>query len=179
MDARSRMSLYEIGVVGSQIFDYLDKTEGELSPEAEVIFDKLLTEGPDKLEAAAAVVRQLDAYQDECKAEEQRLAARRKAFEANAEKLKQRMAFALDGAFGGKLKTAKVSLWMQQSADTVAVDATEDLDFHLLQQSHPEFVRTKHELDKIAIRAAYERGDELPAVIHIENNPGMRSIRMM
>lgn len=171
-------SLYEIGLTGIQIQDYLEQSEGELSPEAEAIFDKLLTEGPEKLEAAAAVLRQLDAYQDECKAEEQRLAARRKAFEANTEKLKQRMAFALDGAFGGKLKTAKVSLWMQQSADTVAVDATEDLDFNLLRQSHPEFVRTKHELDKIAIKAAYERGDELPAVIHIEQNLGKRSLRM-
>lgn len=171
-------SLFDIGIVGRQINDYLEKTEGELTEESEAIFDKLLTEGPEKLEAAAFVVRQLEAYQEECKAEEKRLADRRRSFEANAAKLKERMAFALDGAFAGKLKTAKVTLWMQTSAPTVAVDLHEGTEAVELWRERPDLVRVKYELDKIAVKAALEKGDEVPKSIYVEHNPGRRSIRM-
>jgi hypothetical protein len=171
------MSLYEIGVTGRAINDYLELTEGELTPEAEDIFDRLLREGPDKLEAASVVVRRLEAYQDECRAEEKRLADRRRSFEANAEKLKQRMGFALE-AFGGKLKTAKVTLWMQQNPDTTAVDLKEGERLEDLLLTHPNLVRVKYELDKVACKVALAAGDELPPAIYVENNPGRRTIRI-
>lgn len=173
-----KLSLYDIGVVAQQINDYLELTEGELSTEAEEIFDRLLTEGPEKLEAAAMVVRQLEAYQDECKAEEKRLADRRRAFEANADKLKQRMSWALDKAFAGKIKTAKVTLWVQQSADTTAVDLKEGITPEQLYEEFPELVRVKYELNKIAVKAVIDRGDDVPESIYVENNPGKRSLRM-
>jgi hypothetical protein len=178
MTSPSKLSLYDIGIVGQQINDYLELTEGELSPEAEEIFDRLLREGPERLEAAAAVLRQLDAYQDECKAEEKRLADRRRSFEANAAKLKERIGFALDGAFGGKLKTAQVTLWMQQGGDTTAVDLKEGVEPVDLWRERPDLVRVKYELDKMAVKAALDRGDEVPDSIYVEHNSGRRSLRM-
>lgn len=174
----SKLSLYDIGVIGNQINDYLELTEGELSPEAEEVFDRLLREGPERLEAAAYVVRQLEAYQAECKAEEARIAARRKAFEANAEKLKQRMTWALDAAFGGKIKTAKVTLWSQTGPDTIAVDLKEGFKPEDLLETDPQFVRTKHELDKIALQSAVKNHDWIPECVYVEHNPGRRSLRM-
>lgn len=173
----SSMSLYDIGIVGRQIYDYLELTDGELTPEAEEIFDRLLREGPERLEAASVVLRQLDAYQDECKAEEKRLADRRRSFEANAAKLKERMGFALD-ALGGKVKTAKVSLWMQQGADTTAVDFREGFKLDDLLLEHPELVRVKLELNKVEAKTWLDRGDELPESIYVEHSPGRRTIRM-
>lgn len=173
----SSLSLYDIGVTGLQIADYLEASEGELTPEAEMIFDRLITEGPDKLEAAAMVVRHLDALQEECKAEEKRLAERRRSFEANAERLKDRMTWALDAAFAGKLKTAKMTLWNQTSADTVAVDLKEGMTPEQLAQEFPTLVRTTYALDKIAVKEMLKRGDELPESIFVEQTPGKRSIR--
>jgi hypothetical protein len=178
MTSPSKLTLYDIGIVGSQINDYLELTEGEISPEAEEIFDRLLREGPERLEAAAAVLRQLDAYQEECKAEEKRLKARRESFEANAAKLKERIGFALDGAFGGKLKTSQVTLWMQQSPDTTAVDLKEGITPLDLYGERPDLVRVKYELDKVAVKSALDRGDEVPESIFVEHNTGRRSLRM-
>ncbi len=174
----TNLSLYDIGIVGQQINEYLELTEGELTPEAEAIFDRLMQEGPDKLEAAAAVVRQLEAFQEECKAEEKRLAERRRSFESNAAKLRERMGYALDGFFQGKLKTAKVSLWMQQGGATVAVDLKEGITPEQLHGERPELVVVKYELDKVAVKAAIERGDEVPESIFVEHNPGRRTLRM-
>lgn len=174
----NKLSLYDIGIVGQQINDYLELTEGEISEEAEEIFDRLLREGPERLEAAAAVLRQLDAYQDECKAEEKRLKARRESFEANAAKLKERIGFALDGAFAGKLKTAQITLWMQQSPDTTAVDLKDGYTLEQLQEADPGLVRVKLELNKVEAKARMDRGDELPESIFVEHNTGRRSLRM-
>ena len=172
------MNLYDVALVGQQIQDFLEKSEGELSPEAEAIFDKLLSEGPERLEAAAMVVKQLDAYQAECKAEEARLAERRKAFEANANKLKERMRWALDAAFSGKVKTAKFTLWTQKAPDTVAVELKEGMTPELLFHEFPELVRVKYELDKIAVMDARHSGEYLPSYIFVEEKPGSRYIRI-
>lgn len=178
MTSPSKLSLYDIGIVGQQINEYLEMMDGELTPEAEEIFDRLLREGPERLEAAAMVVRQLQAYQEECKAEETRLAARRKAFEANAEKLKQRMAWALDAAFGGKVKTAKFTLWAQTSKESVAVDLKEGITPEQLHEEFPSLVRVKYELDKIAVQNMIKSGDEVPESIFVEHNPGRRFLQM-
>jgi len=172
------LSLYSIGILGQRIFSFLESTEGELTPESEELFDTLLREGPERLEAAAMVVRQLEAYQEDCKAEEKRLAERRRSFEANAERLKERMAWALDSAFAGKVRTAKVTLWTQKAADSVAVDLKEGITPEQLHEEFPELVRVNYALDKIAIKAMMGRGDELPESIFVEETVGRRYVRI-
>ena len=173
----SRFSLYDIGTVGAQIESYLTQSEGELTPETEALLDRLMTEGPEKLEAAAMVLQQLNANVELLKAESKRLADRAKAEEANAERLKARMVYALDAAFGGKLKTAKFTLTVSQTAPTVAVDLREGATLQDFAEFFPDFVRTKQELNKIAVKEAYERGEKLPEEIAILENPPKRYLR--
>ena len=168
----SRFSLYDIGVVGQQIESCLIQSEGELTPDTEAILDRLLTEAPEKLEAAAMVLQQLNANVEIIKAEEKRLADRRKAEEANAERLKARMVYALDAAFGGKLKTAKFSLTVSQTAPSVSFDIDERYSLEELAIERPDFVRVRMELNKQAIKDAYKSMDELPsAIVAFESAP--------
>jgi hypothetical protein len=156
----------------------LEHSEGELTPEMEQRLDDLMAQGPDKLEAAAMVVRNLEAFEENCKAESRRLAERAQSFSNNAKRLKERMTMALDGAFHGKIKTPIFTIWTQKAPDTVAVDLREEFTLEMLQQDHPSLVRTKLELDKQACKAMVEKGDELPESIFVEKTEGKRYTRI-
>lgn len=119
------MNLYDISLEGLQIADLLIENEGELTPELEARLDELMIAGPERIEAAAMVVRHLEADMLACSQEAQRLAERAASFSRNVASLKRRMTFAVDAAFSGKVKTARFSIWTQKSADTVAFDLAE------------------------------------------------------
>ena len=119
-------TLYELTSEGVQISDMLTENEGELTPELEARLDALMLEGPARMEAAAMVVRQLEANATACEEESKRLRERAKAFSDNASRLKNRMTLALDAAFGGKVKTALFTIWAQSSAATTVVDLHQD-----------------------------------------------------
>jgi len=172
------MNLYELTIEGAEINRILTENEGELSPELEARMDELLTAGPDKLEAAAMVVRQLEASRDACADEAERLAKRAKSFDANIDSLKLRMLYAVDAAFSGKLKTDKFTIYGQSSPDRVSFEVAPDADLKSISDFAPELVRAKYELNKTALAERYKRGDILPNAITPVTVPGKRSIRI-
>jgi hypothetical protein len=173
----SSLTLYEISKEGAFIQDCLIDSEGELSPEIESRLDALMISGSDKLEAAAMVVRNLEVTQEACKAEAKRLSERAKAFEANVDRLKARMVVALDAAFNGKVKTDRFTLWTQKAGDSVSFDLADEYSLEQLQTEHPDFVRVKLELNKLAIQAAYNSEQPLPDSIFIDKKTGERYLR--
>lgn len=172
------MTLYDMTLEGLQIADILTENEGELTPELEARLDVLMQAGPDRLEAAAMVVRNLEADAMACKAEAQRLAERAQGFENNAKRLKERMTIALDAAFNGKIKTARFTLWTQKAADSVAFDLREEFTLDMLEEDLPEAVRTKKELNKVALRQMFDAGQQLPEAVFVEETPGKRYTRI-
>jgi hypothetical protein len=172
------LSLYDISVEGLQIADLLTENEGELTPEIEARIDALMQAGPDKMEACAMVLRTIEANTLACKNEAARLAERAQGFENNAKHLKERMTFALDAAFSGKLKTSRFTLWTQKSADTVAFDLREEFTLEMLRQDCPELVKVNLELDKSACKRMREEGSTLPEAIFVEENEGKRYLRI-
>jgi phage host-nuclease inhibitor protein Gam len=160
------------------IQDMLIENEGELTPELENRLDALMIAGPDKIEAGAMVVRTLESSADACKNEAKRLLERARSFDANADRLKQRMVYALDAAFNGKVKTDRFTIWTQKSSDSTAVDLAEEFTLDQLQSEHPEFVRTKLELDKTAIKAAYDAETPLPDSVFVIKTEGKRYLRL-
>jgi len=111
------------------------------------------------------------------KAEESRIAARRKSLEGAKEKLRGRMGFALDAAFGGKLKTPDNTLWMQESPETLAIELAPDADLAKIAVDNSELVKHTYALDNQAIRNRYQAGDPIPAAITVTPQPGKRSLR--
>jgi hypothetical protein len=174
----SSITLYEITKEGQLIHDCLIDSEGEITPEIEERLDLLLRAGSDKLEAASMVLANLETAQSACKAEAKRLSERAKNFESNAERLKARMVAAVDAVFGGKVKTDLVTVWTQKSPDTQSFDLAEECTLEALQKERPDFVRSKLELNRAAIKTAYDAGQPLPDSIFVDRREGTRYLRV-
>lgn len=172
------MTLYEVTLEGLQIADLLTQAEGELTPDVEARLDALMKEAPERIEAAAMVVRNLEANASACKSEAARLLERAKSFETQTEKLKERMTYAVDAAFAGKVKTARFTIYTQKNPDTVAVDLLEGFTIEMIAEDCPEVVRVKREVDKRALREMFERGEKLPEGVYVEQQQGTRSLRI-
>lgn len=169
------MNLYDLTVEGAEINRILTENEGELTPELEARLDAILGEGKDKVEDAAMVVRSLEASRDACAMEADRLAKRAQSFDKNVDSLKLRILYAVDSAFGGKVKTDKFSIWSQSSADTVQFEVAADADLSKIDSS---VVRTTYALDKMALKAKVQAGEPIPAEVTAIDVPGKRSLRI-
>jgi len=134
-------TLYDLTAEGLEIFDMLSDNLGELSPELEQRLDMLMLEGPERLEAAAMVVRTMEQNAAACENESDRLHQRAKAFEAQSDRLKKRMTLCLDSAFGGKVKTPLFTVWTQKSADRTVAELIPGITAEMLHQERPDLVR--------------------------------------
>lgn len=168
------MNLYNLTVEGAEINRILTENEGELTPELEARLDAILGEGKDKVEAAAMVVRSLEASRDACAAEADRLAKRAYSFDKNIDSLKTRILYAVDAAFDGKVKTDKFTIWGQSSADTVGFEVAADADLSQM----PEVTRITYALDKIKLKGMVQANDPIPAAVTVTHLPGKRSLRI-
>lgn len=155
-----RLSLYDIALEGFLLEDIFDANGGELTPELEDRLDTLLREGPQKIESAAMVTREMEATADICRSEAKRLTERALSLEKQAKKLKDRIVVALDAAFSGKVKTALFTIYTQKAADSLSVEIAEEYTADQLHEDHPELTKTEYSLDKSAARALWDQNKE-------------------
>ena len=174
----TKMSLYDVAMEGMQIEDILVANEGELTPELEERLDSLLREGPKRIEAAAMVVRGLEASAKACKEEQTRLGDRAKSLENQASRLKDRITIALDAAFNGKVKTDLFTIWAQSSAETVSFDLAPEFTIDMLYEDRPGVVRVEKSLDKKKLGELHKLGELLPEAVVVVSNPGTRYCRI-
>lgn len=172
------MHLYEIAMEGKLLEEILTDSEGELTPETEERFDRLLREGPDKIEAAAVVVMGLETDAEICEREAKRLRERAQSLKSQAERLRRLMTVALDSAFQGKLRTPKFTVWTQSSPPFTGFDLAPDADIEAVRNESPEIVRAEFSLDKKKLLEMYRRGEVLPASIAVTENSGTRFCRI-
>ena len=174
-----KSTLYDLSAEGLAIFDMLEESLGELTPALEQRLDALMLEGPERLEAAAMVVRSLEANAMACEAEAQRLRDRAKAFDTNSDRLKLRMTKCLDAAFGGKVKTPLFSIWTQKSANRLIADLVPGVTPEMLYRERPDLVRVKMELNREEVVARFKAGDRtMPELILFEEKEGSRYCRI-
>lgn len=157
------ISLYELT---AQLQNALDRVEvdpdtGELV--SAFPFDDFEAIGlafDEKAEGVACYIKGLNAEAAAIKAEQDTLAARRKAAENKAERLREYLANCMTAAGKDKLKTARCSLsWRKTSAVGVY-----DID------ALPENCRRiKVEPDKTAIKAALAAGEDIPGATILES----------
>jgi hypothetical protein len=171
-------TLYSLALDGAEIEMLLLDSLGEITPEIEEKMDALLISGADKLEAAAAVVRQLQLSAQVAQEESDRLRQRAKEFEGQADKLKERMAIALDSSFKGKIKTPKWTLWTQKTADKLVADLVPGITPEMLHAERPDLVRVKMELDRVKVIAEYKAARPLPELILFEEREGVRHVHI-
>lgn len=150
------MKIYEIPGALRELLDRLDADPdtGEVDGEALAAYAEYQGAATEKLEATACYCRELLAEADAIKAEEERLAKRRKALENKSERLKNYMMPALE-AMGGKVKGVMVSL---RIGTTQAVKV---LDLEALPEAFRR-IKTTIDPDKVALKKALKDGETIP-----------------
>lgn len=150
------MKIYEIPGALRELLDRLDADPdtGEVDGEALAAYAEYNAAAAEKLEGTACYVRELKAEAGAIKAEEERLAKRRKALENKSERLKNYMMPALE-AMGGKVKgvMASVRIGKSQAVTVFDIDALPDAFKH---------VKTTIDPDKVALKKALKSGDVIP-----------------
>lgn len=170
------MKLYEIPIEANEIEAVLADTYGELTPEIEQRIAGFLREGKEKIESGVIVVKSLEDDAEICRQEADRLMKRALGLEKGADHLKGLILFAVDEGFGGKIKTAKFTVWGQNSAATVSFELPPGGDIHSVPL---EFLRMKDpELDKPALKAALEAELPIPEQIVVSEKSGTRYLRI-
>lgn len=150
------MKIYEIPSTLRDLLDRLDADPdtGEVDGDALAAYAEYNAAAAEKLEGTACYVRELKAEADAIKAEEERLAKRRKALENKSERLKNYMMPALE-AMGGKVKgvMASVRIGKSQAVTVFDLDALPDAFKH---------VKTTIAPDKVALKKALKSGEVIP-----------------
>jgi Siphovirus Gp157 len=170
------MKLYDIPIEANEIEAVLADTCGELTPEIEGRIRAFLRESKEKVESAAMVVLSLEDDAEVCRTEAERLMKRAAGLENGARHLKGLMLFAVDEGFGGRIKTAKFTIWGQSSAATISFELPPGADVHNVPL---EYLRMKDpELDKQALKAALDAELPIPDQIVVSEKPGTRYLRI-
>ena len=160
------MKLYE---VNTEIQDLLmqlefDPETGEILNSSDEIIQRLSElemEHDQILEYLAKVVIETRAEAAAIKAEEERLAARRKTFERKEERLMQ----VLDRECEGVNTDLKVATLRYRQTTRVEVQNTETATNWLLANAHLDCIRVKDpEVDKTAVKRLLTGGTEIPGV---------------
>jgi hypothetical protein len=173
------MKLYDLPAIADDIEAELLESCGELTPELEQRIAAFVAEGKGKIEAAAIVVKSLEANAEVCKTEAKRLSERGAGLEKSAERLKALILFAVDNGFGGRVRTELYTVWAQSSAATISFELKPDADIYLLSAQEPWCVRMRDpELDRVALKEAVKGGRELPYCVTATENPGTRYLRI-
>lgn len=150
------MKIYEIPSTLRDLLDRLDADPdtGEVDGDALAAYAEYNAAAAEKLEGTACYCRELSAEADAIKAEEERLAKRRKALENKSERLKNYMMPALE-AMGGKVKgvMASVRIGKSQAVTVFDLDALPDAFKRVV---------TKVDPDKVALKKALKSGEVIP-----------------
>ena len=146
------MKLYELNAQMSSLQEML---EAGLTPEVEERAREILADTTDalrtKLEACAHVVASITSQAAAVKAEEDRLASRRKSLESSVKNLKQRMQEAMENAKLEKVKSPLWTIYIQPNPPSVEIYDESTLDQKWLVQPPPT-------PDKMAIKNHLQSG---------------------
>lgn len=156
------MSLYHLADAREAIDRALEATEGELTADLEVILDQWELDFDTKAERVALFTLEELASAKIIKAEEERLAARRKALENRAERLKLYLEAQMARVGKRKIEGTYATVAMQDNPPRVQeLVPLDERDLRELAEHAPEFVTHTPEqfaLNKRAILDAHKAG---------------------
>jgi hypothetical protein len=124
----------------------------------------------DKADNYAKCMRMLEADANGIKAEEERLAKRRKTIEGNGSRMKSALQYAMEATGKTKFKTQLFSFNVQNNPASVVMDERD------IKNIPERFLKYKDpEIDRKAIKDAIKAGDEdAMAIAHMEQTKGLR-----
>ena len=152
------MKLYELT---NDYLDFIEAVEnGEIPEEAiEDTLESIKACIEDKADSIACLLKNLDAECKAIKAEEERLAERRKAKEKSHERIKQYLSDTLQRAGLDKIETARNKITFRKSD---SVEVNENVFIEWAQKNRDDLLKySKPTADKTAIKSALKDGIEI------------------
>jgi hypothetical protein len=150
------MKLYELTDNYRRILDILDEGQDEALQDT---LDSIKDAIEQKAEGIAKIIRTMDAEAEAIKAEEQRLAQRRKAIENRRNGLKEYLETQLASSGIDKVKTATFTVALQNNPPSVNV-----LDDKAIPTTFKVHIPEQWNVDKKLILQALKDGQEIPGV---------------
>lgn len=181
-------SLYEINDALKSVFERIADAEGEITPELEQELNGLEIALEEKAAGYCAFIAELNGEAAMLKAEEERIAKRRKAVENKVKGLRERLLHVLKAAGLKKLKAGTFNVTVASNAHSVQVDdigiIPHEYKYALIKRVPmeafillPEHVQSLADIDvdKARIKAALKDGgvQEIPGV-HLEQIDSLR-----
>lgn len=150
--------LMEMEELEPEMQEALEEALGNLSEDIEI-----------KLENYAKIIKNFESDIEGLKAEEARLAAKRKTKENAIKNMKERMTLAMQQTGKLDIKTSLFSFKVQKNTPSVV------LDVHSIEDI-PEKYRIPQEpkIDKKLLKADIEAGEDLDGIAHIERSESLR-----
>jgi len=150
-------TLYELTNQYKMLQNFIEENDAE---GFELALSQIEGEVASKLEGYAMVIKNIESDISGIKAEEKRLAERRKTMESNVDRMKQAMQDALLTVEGNRVKTDKFTFSFRKSTAVKIEDET------LIP---PQFIETKTEVVKSDLMKMLKDGAQIPGASLIEN----------
>lgn len=155
------LTLYELTAEIAAVRDALD--EGNLTPEQETEITALLDRALEKLLPAKVsryceAVQEFKAFEAACKAEEERIAARRKTAVNVRERMIARLKYGLETAGVDKVAAGTFTVALQSNPPACEVEQMSAVPAKFLVTPPPT-------VDKRAVLEALKRGEDVPGCV--------------
>lgn len=159
------MKLYEINEQLEALLSQTDPETGEITVDLDALLELQMAR-EEKLEGIALMIKERKAMADALKAEEERLKARRKTYEASVDYLKELLLNNMDG----RLETPRVRVTTRRNAPTMEIQDEKRLMAWAETWGHGDWLKVKEpELDKAKVRKAIQDGEQIPFVVMKDN----------
>lgn len=160
-------NIYEITGDIRKLWDLME--EGELDDD--MIFDAMMNSQEElaiKLEGYCKWIKNMESEAEAIKAEEKRLAARRKTLENTIERAKKAMQYAMDVAGEKKVKGKLFSISLQNNPASVV------LDEQYMENIPEKYLIHKTDINKRLMAEDIKNGVDLEGLAHLEQSEGIR-----
>ena len=161
-------SIYELTQDYLQILSMLEDPELDPQTLADTM-EGIEGEFEIKAENYAKVIKNLEGDILAIKAEVDRLTSKKRVIENNIKNMKTSLQVAMETTGKSKFKTELFSFSIQKNAPSVVIDEQyiENIPDKYLKYKEPE-------IDKIAIKDALKKGEDLTGIAHLEQSESLR-----
>lgn len=160
-------NIYEITGDIRKLWDLME--EGELDDD--MIFDAMMNSQEElaiKLEGYCKWIKNMESEAEAIKAEEKRLAARRKTLEHAIERAKSSMHYAMNEAGEKKIKGNLFTISVQNNPPSVVMDKDiDDIPERYIKYLDPE-------INKAKIKEDIQKGIDVEGIAHLEQTESLR-----
>lgn len=160
-----KLSLYEINEAIETIFaNYVDHETGEISREGEELLNGLQLQKETKIVNIGMFYKNLQGFVDACKEEKKRIDDKQKSAEKKLDWLKSYIEANVNGE---KINTPQISISYRKSS---RLEVDDNIDLEMIEQSWPEIIRTKKEIDKTSAKKLISGDVKITGMRIIESN---------